>query len=315
MSKNLSNKLRLLEILYYLKTQSSLFKPKNASDIQDYLFIKYDVNIERKTIYDDIKTINNFKEVIIKYQNKGFYFKHNLSISETKIVIDALDQCSFLSVEERNELIKKITEDTLLKDNTYLSKYRFPLRKKPSYKNTLDIINIITNAITNKQLLSLNDKIIFPFLLRMSKNHYYLLCAYYPDFKKLYNLRLDRIKLQFLSITDKPDFDYRDIKLNSYHLKHKLNYDFNMYSAHKVRVEIEILDNHTRILEVLENEFNNFVQTGENSCIIDGIDNSNFYGEMLKFSQSIRIKAPKTIKDKYLNFLSEIIKLHQDTKS
>lgn len=35
--------------------------------------------------------------------------------------------------------------------------------------------------------------------------------------------------------------------------------------------------------------------------------------EDAKFSQSIQ-DASQTIKDKYLNFLSEIIKLHQDTK-
>lgn len=46
------------------------------------------------------------------------------------------------------------------------------------------------------------------------------------------------------------------------------------------RVEIQqLLDNHTRILEVLRKMNLITVQTGENSCsVIDGIDNSNFYG-------------------------------------
>ena len=71
---------------------------------------KYDIEAQRKSIYDDLAALNDFGIEIIKCQEFGktFYYcgTRDFEMAELKILVDAIQSSKFISENKTKDLIK-----------------------------------------------------------------------------------------------------------------------------------------------------------------------------------------------------------------
>lgn len=309
--KNISNSLRMLEILDFLKKESNFKNPKNTNDINKYLNNVCDSSVNRKSIYSDIKKLISFGHNINKFGNKGFYYSPELDLSEIKTIVDAVCECCFLSIDDRKKLIDKILNLVSFEEAKKIKEQQYILKTYESYKNCKYIISEIMEAIMNNKLLVENDEKIMPLTLKINNGHYYLIYSYYPKLEKIYIKRLDHIENKKLKcINQEKNIEN---KITNEKIKKALIKNYNMFQKETIRIELEILNKKKEkaIIDSLRNNFNNYILKNNNNHVIDGIENANFYGEIIKFGNNIKIIGPKKFKENFLIYVDEILKINK----
>ena len=71
----------------------------------------YGIQADRKSIYDDIKALNEFGLGIENRRSKpsGFYVaERNFELPELKLLVDAVQSSKFITAKKSNELIRKL---------------------------------------------------------------------------------------------------------------------------------------------------------------------------------------------------------------
>jgi len=74
---------------------------------------EYDVTVERKTFYDDIRMLEMFG-IKVESAHDGHNFAYHVAnktfeIAELKLLIDAIQASKFITEKKSNELIRKLT--------------------------------------------------------------------------------------------------------------------------------------------------------------------------------------------------------------
>ena len=110
MAKSENQKLKLLYLRDFLRQNTDERHPASVQRLIDYLASK-DVRAERKSIYDDIRAINEYGvEVRYRRGSDGGYYaaQRDFELPELKLLVDAVLSSRFLSPKRSAELIKKI---------------------------------------------------------------------------------------------------------------------------------------------------------------------------------------------------------------
>ena len=110
MAKSENQKLKLLYLRDYLRHNTDEAHPATVQQLIDYLASR-DVHAERKSIYDDIRILNEYgTEVLYKRGSNGGYYvaQRDFELPELKLLVDAVLSSRFLSAKRSAELIKKI---------------------------------------------------------------------------------------------------------------------------------------------------------------------------------------------------------------
>ena len=110
MAKSENQKLKLLYLRDFLRQNTDERHPASVQRLIDYLASK-DVRAERKSIYDDIRAINDYGvEVRYRRGSDGGYYaaQRDFELPELKLLVDAVLSSRFLSPKRSAELIKKI---------------------------------------------------------------------------------------------------------------------------------------------------------------------------------------------------------------
>ncbi len=146
MARSYDQKLKILYILDYLQKNSHEEHPVRSNELIDMLE-KKEIKCDRKTVYSDIATLQQFGIDIISQpgQNGGFYIAcRNFEPSELKLLIDAVQSSRYLTEKKSRELIEKLCtqvgdyEASLLKRNVYISG-RVKSMNETIYYNVNDI--------------------------------------------------------------------------------------------------------------------------------------------------------------------------------
>jgi len=139
-------KLKILYILDYLQKNSHEDHPVRANELVDMLN-KKDISCERKTVYSDIATLQQFGIDIISVpgKNGGYYIaSRSFQLPELKLLIDAVQSSRYLTEAKSKELIEKLCDQVgeheagLLKRNVYVSG-RVKSMNETIYYNVNDI--------------------------------------------------------------------------------------------------------------------------------------------------------------------------------
>ena len=112
MPKSDNQKLKLLYIRDYLERNSDERHPVGAQELIDMLF-RHGITAERKSIYSDIKALQDFGIDILNRRGKdgGYYIgSRNFELPELKLLIDAVQSSRFLTEKKSRELIKKLCQ-------------------------------------------------------------------------------------------------------------------------------------------------------------------------------------------------------------
>ncbi len=110
MAKSENQKLKLLYLRDFLRQNTDEAHTASVQRMIDYLASK-DVRAERKSIYDDIRAINEYGvEVLYRRGSDGGYYvaQRDFELPELKLLVDAVLSSRFLSPKRSAELIKKI---------------------------------------------------------------------------------------------------------------------------------------------------------------------------------------------------------------
>lgn len=110
MAKSENQKLKLLYLRDYLRQSTDAAHPVTVQKLIDFLASK-DIHAERKSIYDDIRTLNEYGTEILYRRGKhgGYYVaQRDFELSELKLLVDAVLSSRFLSPKRSAELIKKL---------------------------------------------------------------------------------------------------------------------------------------------------------------------------------------------------------------
>ena len=156
MARSYDQKLKILYILDYLQKNSHEDNPVRANELIDMLARK-EIHCDRKTVYSDIATLQQFGIDIISIpgKNGGYYVaSRNFQQPELKLLIDAVHSSRYLTEAKSRELIEKLCEQCneheagLLKRNVFVSG-RVKSMNESIYYNVNDIQEAISQ---NRQI-------------------------------------------------------------------------------------------------------------------------------------------------------------------
>ena len=110
MAKSANQKQKLLRIMEYLLENTDEDHVVSTQQIIAYLE-SYEIGAERKSIYDDIATLQDFGlDVIRKDGPKGGYYiaSRDFELAEVKLLVDLVQSSKFITPKKSGELIKKL---------------------------------------------------------------------------------------------------------------------------------------------------------------------------------------------------------------
>ena len=119
MPKSDNQKQKILHIMDYLLTNSHENHPIKTAELQAMLENRHGILCERKTIYSDIATLQDYGLDIVSVpgKNGGYYIaSRNFELPELKLLIDAVQSSRFLTEKKSRELIEKLCKECSVHD-------------------------------------------------------------------------------------------------------------------------------------------------------------------------------------------------------
>lgn len=119
MERSDNPRLRIFYILDYLQKNSHQTHPVRGSQLLDMLKRQHDMDCDRKTIYADIKALQDYGVDIVSTtgKNGGYYIaSRNFELPELKLLIDAVQSSRFLTERKSRELIEKLCNQVSVHD-------------------------------------------------------------------------------------------------------------------------------------------------------------------------------------------------------
>lgn len=204
----------LLDILINYTDEDHILTTKQ---IQYLLESKYDLKIERRTLYSNLDILNQAGFKISRYEDNGkgyFLEEKQFDKGEILLLCNAIHSSNFISQKQSSNLIKKLLK-TLSKyeANEFNDKVYMPNQKKTQNSELMYNISLVSEAIREKKLIQFtythynhNKKlepkrnepyIVEPRYIVYSDSRPYLIATNkkYYDFT---HYRLDRINKAFL---------------------------------------------------------------------------------------------------------------------
>ncbi|WP_022750027.1 helix-turn-helix transcriptional regulator [Lachnobacterium bovis] len=317
---------RLLEIFWRYTDESHMITtPEIIAKLESYEII-----VERKTVYADIRELNKLGGFKIKKKKKGvntyYYISDKIfSISQLKILVDASQAFKFIPEDTSEMLIKKLALFSSKYESDGL-KHQVRLRGRIKTKNhvVLEVIDTLNEAITKKKIVRFkyykwvyeDNKIqlkerhenfvysISPRALVYNDENYYFI-GIDEKIKKEKFFRVDKMK--DIELVEDEKMTGAN-KTDTYDIVGCVNSNFDMYAAKKENVKIEFKED---VLGVIIDRF------GTDIRIIDkgdgwygttlmnvGVANT-FFGWFFIIGMSAKIVSPSHVRDKYREYLLE----------
>ena len=311
MPRSYDQKLKTLYILDYLQKNSHEDHPVRAAELIEML-AKKEIKCDRKTIYSDIATLQQFGIDIITVPGKnGGYFvaTRNFQLPELKLLIDAVQSSRYLTQAKSHDLIEKLCnlcnehDADLLKRNVYIAG-RVKTMNETIYYNVNDLQEAINNnrqisfkyfdwGMDGKRHYREKQYIASPYGLCQDNDFCYLLA--YSDRYGITSYRVDRMSDIFLTndkripcpeLTGKAFFEHA-------------NKMFQMFEGDGVNVKLRF---HKTLVNVVIDRF------GKDTMMIpDGPDHFNFtvhvavspmfLSWVIGFGQKAEILYPQSVID------------------
>ena len=208
-----NQKIKLLKIMEYLRSESEAGKPVSTSQIISYLN-GLNISCDRRTLYKDMDLLIESGANIIKTElgreNAYYIDEVSFSLAEVKTLIDAVQAANFVPADKTAELIDKllayagVRRSEILRENVF-----FYNNHKHSNESIFENIEQIELAIKQKRQVSfyyfdLDEKrnriyrkekkryIEDPVALVFNEDNYYLV-TYNRNHEKSLHYRVDRM--------------------------------------------------------------------------------------------------------------------------
>ena len=104
-------KLKILYLMRVLLDETDPAHPLNAPQLCEKLDAEYGLSYERKTVYTDIKRLQQYGMKIGQMKGRGFGFyveEREFDLPELKLLVDAVQSSKFITKEKSEKLIRKL---------------------------------------------------------------------------------------------------------------------------------------------------------------------------------------------------------------
>ena len=318
MPRSANQKLKLLYLKDIMCKYTDDEHPLSATEICDMLK-EYDVDAERKSIYDDMGMLAAYGMDIMKINGRdgGFFLgEREFELPELKLLIDAVMSSKFITRRKSEQLIKKITAFASNYDSDELKRQLYSINRiKGQNESILYIVDDINAAIRR------NLKITFRYCewsrdirLRPRKNgelykvspltliwddEYYYLVAYDSQAGIVKHYRVDKIRdIEIVNETrEKPA---EKIDMSAYSGKM-----FGMFGGRTVNVGFECPEDKVGILI---DRFGQDVKvtngtSGRLKVYSEAVLSSQFYGWVASVGPQIKLISPSDAVNGMRDFL------------
>lgn len=312
-----SGKIRILYVLDILKRYSDEDNPLNAMDIIGKLS-EFSVNAERKAIYDDIATLEDYGLDVIKTSTpkKGWFIgEREFEIPEINLLCDAVCSAKFISPKKTRELISKLNSmqsvNALSRNNAVFFSFDDKCDNEEIYY-TIDKINraikaqkqikleYVTRVLGENREIAKKSKemVINPYALAWQDDYYYLV-GNHQKYDNLIHLRVDKIHSVEILKSAAKHFslvsDYKD----QFDTSDYLSRIFGMFSGELYEIELccnkkiaeQVFDRFSTdifIKNVTDTEFGFRIKAALSPALVTWIMN---------YGADITVKKPEILKE------------------
>ena len=325
MSRSYNGKAKLLYLAKILLEETDENHPISTPKLIEKLGA-YGITVERKALYSDIETLENFGldiGVIKSRSNLYFIGSNNFELPELKLLVDSVQSSKFITEKKSAELIEKLEKMTSVHNARALQRQVFVSgRVKTQNEQIYYNIDAIHEAISKNRKISFKyfewtvDKkqeyrkngekyIQSPLGLALVDNNYYLV-AYSEKRDKILHFRVD--KMNGIGVTEevaqKPE--------KKFDIAEYTNRTFNMFGGRDERIELLV---HNSLIGVIIDRFGKdvsiFKEDDEHFVAVLGINASPmFFGWLLSFGNKMKVISPNRVVDEVKNLAKTIVDMY-----
>ena len=324
MAKSENQKQKLLYIAKYLMENTDETHAVSTPQLIEFLNAN-GIKAERKSIYNDIDTLNDFgMDIIRSEEHRGGYMlaSRPFELAEVKLLVDLVQSSKFITEKKSRELIAKL-EGLASKYDAKAMRRQVEIvgRGKVSNENIYYSVDLIHSAISqnvkirfhyfdwdvNKKMQLRHDGAwyeVSPWQLTWDDENYYLI-AFDESANKLKHYRVD--KMLDVVVTDvvregKTAFEAMDITA----LSKKM---FGMFAGEEKTIRLRC---ENALAGVIIDAFGTDVSIrpdGDNHFIarMDVEVSVQFYGWLAGLGSRVQIASPDDIREEYKSYLANII--------
>ena len=249
MPKSEKQKQKILYILKFLYENTDEDHPLTVNDMIDKLR-EYDISAERRSVYNDIRTLQDFGFDIIMQRNGsyGYYLGERLfETAELEILIDSVQSSRFITKKKSEKLIKKLSKLTSkAQARNFSRQLHIRDRIKNMNESILYTVDSIHNAISSNRKISfkyfdynIKTEKVFrrngghylanPLALTFDNENYYLI-TYTEKYDEFVTYRVDR--MSDVTVTD----EKRSLPPKPFNVAEYVNPVFSMFDGEIERI-------------------------------------------------------------------------------
>ena len=253
MARSANQKLKLLYLCRILMEQTDEDHPLTVQELIAKL-AQYDIQAERKSIYDDLEALSRFGLDIQsrKGRTPGWFIgTREFELPELKLLVDAVQSSRFITRKKSNALIRKLERLASVHQAQQLQRQVFVSgRVKVMNESIYYNVDKLHIAISAKRIITFQyfdynvhrEKVfrrngarytVSPYGLIWNSDNYYLV-AYDSEKRQMRHYRVD--KMAGISVTNLPQEgadEYSSFDIAAYGQKH-----FGMYSGEEMTVTL-----------------------------------------------------------------------------
>ena len=323
------------KLLYLSRILHEKSDDENSLTVEEIIteLKKYDIDAERKSIYSDLRLLEEFGIDICRVQGRKYgYFIGNrdFEIPELRLMIDAIQSARFITPQKSKELIKKIEGLTSKNFSKKLETQVF-INDRIKYDNEEIYYNVdkIHNAITENKMVSFKyykydlnknrefrnggmEYLVNPYALTWFDDNYYLVGNYHR-YNNISHYRIDRICS--VNVLDKPTRSFTELVDYKYYFNTAdySNKIYNMFSGELKTVDIRF-ENY--LIDAVIDRFGvdvTLLKQDEESFIVHTqvVVSDGFISWLLIFGDDAEVIEPNSLRDMIKEKVGKINNLYK----
>ena len=316
-----NNKTRILLILDLLKNKTDDDHALKASDLLK-MIQNEGLKCDRKTLYDDIKSLNDAGFDIIHESGGGYKLvSREFEDAELRLLADAVYSSKFISSGKTKTLAEKLKKQTSMYMASSMIRNIYSSDSKTPNEDVLYNVDTLSRAIQSdkqvqfeylvwgpdKKLVTKGEKkrTLSPWSLIWQDQNYYLL-AFDDAAGKMKHFRVDKMR-HVIEIDSgrKGGDEYKKIDISSY-----VEETFSMYGGKQETIVLEFPE---ELIGIAYDRFGTDVtqRKGDKGRIIVRTKcyvSNQFYGWLSGLGPDVKLVGPDTAVSSYKNYLTSLLK-------
>ena len=324
MQKSYGQKLKILYVARILMEKTDEYHSITTKDLIAELG-KWDIQAERKSIYDDIAALQDFGMDIIVIREKpgGYYLaSRQFELPELKLLVDAVQSAKFVTTKKTRELIGKLEHLTSKAEAKQLQRQvvvaeRNKTQNENIYYNVDQLYNAMAAGVQisfqyfewslKKEMILRKDGakyMVSPWLLMWEDENYYLI-AFDAQAGIMKHYRVDKM-IHIQLEQQQREGEQEAEKLDAAQFSKRT---FGMFAGEEKTVVLKGLNNMAGVvldrfgtgvsMRPLNQEY---FQLRTNVAV-----SNQFFGWLAGLDGQIQILSPEEVKNKYVEYLKHLI--------